>query len=133
RIGTKRCASSYANRSLLDAGAKVAFGSDWSVAPISPVLGIDAAVHRRTLDGKHPKGGVPEQKIGVKEAVEAYTLTAAYAGFQEKERGSLEVGKLADFVVLSRDLLAEAEAENIAATRVVMTVVGGRVVYSAAP
>jgi predicted amidohydrolase YtcJ len=131
RIGTKRCASSYANRSLLDAGAKVAFGSDWSVAPISPILGIDAAVHRRTLDGKHPKGWFPEQKLGVKEAVEAYTLTAAYAGFQEKERGSLEVGKLADFVVLARDILAESEAENIAAARVVMTVVGGRVVYAA--
>jgi predicted amidohydrolase YtcJ len=131
RIGAKRCASSYANRSLLDAGAKVAFGSDWSVAPISPVLGIDAAVHRRTLDDKNPKGWFPEQKITVKEAIEAYTMTSAYAGFQEKERGSLEAGKLADFVILSRDILAEAERENIVKTRVVMTVAGGRVVYTA--
>jgi predicted amidohydrolase YtcJ len=129
RIGAKRCASSYACRSLLDAGARVAFGSDWSVAPLSPILGIDAAVHRRTLDGKHPKGWFPEQKIGVEEAVEAYTLTAAYAGFEEKDRGSLEVGKLADLVVLSRDILAEAERDNIAEAEVVLTVVGGKVVY----
>jgi predicted amidohydrolase YtcJ len=129
RIGAKRCASSYANRSLLDAGAKLAFGSDWSVAPLSPILGIDAAVHRRTLDGKHPKGWFPEQKISVAEAIEAYTLTAAYAAFQEKDRGSLEVGKLADLVVLSRDLLAEKEREHIAEAEVVLTVVGGKVVY----
>ena len=126
----ERCASSYAIRSLMDAGAKVAFGSDWSVAPLNPLLGIDAAVHRRTLDGKHPKGWFPEQKISVKEAIEAYTLTSAYAAFQEKDRGSLEAGKLADFVVLSRDILAGAESENLAKTDVVMTVVGGRVVYA---
>ena len=129
RIGTKRCASSYANRSLLDAGAKVAFGSDWSVAPLSPLLGIDAAVNRRTLDGKHPKGWFPEQKISVAEAIEGYTLTSAYAAFQEKDRGTLEPGKLADFVVLSRDILAESERDHIAETAVVMSVVGGRVVY----
>ena len=74
RIGPARCASSYANRSLLDAGAKLAFGSDWSVAPLSPILGIDAAVNRRTLDGKHPGGWFPEQKISMSEAFEAYTL-----------------------------------------------------------
>jgi predicted amidohydrolase YtcJ len=129
RIGRKRCASSYAFRSLLDAGARVAFGSDWSVAPLSPLLGIDAAVHRRTLDGKHPGGWFPEQKISVAEAVEAYTLTAAYAAFQEKDKGSLEVGKLADLVVLSRDILAEAERENLARAEVVLTVVGGKDVY----
>jgi predicted amidohydrolase YtcJ len=129
RIGAKRCASSYALRSLLDAGAKVAFGSDWSVAPLNPLLGLDAAVHRKTLDGKHPKGWFPEQRITVQEAIEAYTLTAAYAAFLEKELGSLEVGKLADLVVLSRDILAEAEREQIANTEVLITMVGGRVVY----
>jgi predicted amidohydrolase YtcJ len=129
RIGTKRCASSYACRSLLDAGAKVAFGSDWSVAPLSPLLGIDAAVNRRTLDGKNPKGWFPEQKITVAEAIEAYTLTAAYAAFQEKDRGSLETGKLADFVILSRDILAEGERDHIAETAVLVTVIGGKVVY----
>jgi predicted amidohydrolase YtcJ len=132
RIGTKRCASSYALRSLLDAGAKVAFGSDWSVAPLNPLLGIDAAVNRRTLDGKHPKGWFPEQKISVAEAIEGYTLTSAYAAFQEKELGALEVGKLADFVVLSRDILADAERDRIADTTVAMTVVGGKVVHETA-
>jgi predicted amidohydrolase YtcJ len=129
RIGAKRCASSYAFGSLRDAGARLAFGSDWSVAPLSPVLGIDAAVNRRTLDGKHPKGWFPEQRIGAAEAVEAYTLGSAYAAFQEKDRGSIEVGKLADLVVLSRDILADAERDHIADAAVVLTVVGGKVVY----
>jgi predicted amidohydrolase YtcJ len=129
RIGRKRCASSYANRSLLDAGAKLAFGSDWSVAPLNPLLGIDAAVNRRTLDGKHPRGWFAEQKISVAEAVEAYTLTSAYAAFQEKDRGSLEKGKLADLVVLSRDILAKGEQDHIGDTEVLLTMGGGKVVY----
>jgi predicted amidohydrolase YtcJ len=129
RIGPKRCASSYAFRSLLDAGAKLAFGSDWSVAPLSPILGIDAAVNRRTLDGKHPEGWFAEQRISVAEAIEAYTLTSAYAAFQEKDRGSLEPGKLADLVVLSRDILDAKERDHIADTAVVLTIVGGKVVY----
>jgi predicted amidohydrolase YtcJ len=129
RIGAKRCASSYACRSLLDAGARLAFGSDWPVAPLSPLLGIDAAVNRRTLDGKHPKGWFPEQKIQVADAVEAYTVTAAYAAHEEKDKGTLEAGKLADLVVLSRDILSEGEREHIAETEVVATVVGGKVVY----
>jgi predicted amidohydrolase YtcJ len=129
RIGAERCASSYAFRSLLDAGAKVAFGSDWPVAPLSPLLGIDAAVNRRTLDGKHPEGWFPAQRISVAEAIEAYTRTAAYAAFRENEVGTLERGKLADLVVLSRDILAPAERDHIAATEIVMTMVGGRVVY----
>ncbi|HWG43008.1 MAG TPA: amidohydrolase [Gemmataceae bacterium] len=129
RIGVKRCASSYACRSLLDAGARLAFGSDWSVAPLNPLLGIDAAVNRRTLDGKHPDGWFPKQKIRVGEAIAAYTLGSAYAAFQEKDRGSLEVGKLADLVVLSHDILAEAERDRIAATEVVVTIVGGKIVY----
>jgi predicted amidohydrolase YtcJ len=129
RIGPKRCASSYAFRSLLDAGAKLAFGSDWSVAPLSPILGIDAAVNRRTLDGKHPEGWFPEQRITVAESIEAYTLTSAYAAFQEKDRGSIEPGKLADLVVLSRDILAEDQRDHIAETAVLLTMVGGKVVY----
>jgi predicted amidohydrolase YtcJ len=129
RIGAKRCASSYAFRSLLDAGAKLAFGSDWSVAPLSPILGIDAAVNRRTLDGKHPMGWFPEQRITVAESIRAYTLDSAYAGFEEKDRGSLEVGKLADLVVLSRDILGESERDHMAETEVLLTMVGGKVVY----
>jgi predicted amidohydrolase YtcJ len=129
RIGKLRCASSYAFRSLLDAGARVAFGSDWSVAPLNPLLGIDAAVNRRTLDGKDPNGWFPEQRISVAEAIEAYTLTSAYAAFEEEDRGSLAPRKLADLVVLSRDILAESERDHLAETQVVMTICGGRVVF----
>ena len=129
RIGRKRCASSYAFRSLLDAGARLAFGSDSPVAPLSPLLGIDAAVHRRTLDGKNPGGWFPEQRITVAQAIECYTLGSAYAAFQEKDLGTLEPGKLADFVVLSRDILAPAERDNIARTEVLLTVISGKVVH----
>jgi predicted amidohydrolase YtcJ len=129
RIGAKHCASSYAYRSLIDAGAKLAFGSDWPVAPLDPIPGIDAAVNRRTLDGKHPNGWFPEQRITVAEAIEAYTLGSAYAGFQEKDRGSLTAGKLADFVVLSRDILDPQQRDHIAETKVTLTVVGGQVVF----
>ncbi len=129
RIGAKRCSSSYACGSLLEAGAKLAFGSDWSVAPLDPLLGIDAAVHRRTLDGKHLQSWFAEQKIPVEAAIEAYTLGSAYAGGQEKERGSITVGKLADMVVLSRDILAKGQSDRIAQTKVEVTIVGGKVVY----
>ncbi len=129
RIGPERCATSYANRSLLDAGAILAFGSDWSVAPLSPILGIDAAVNRRTLDGKHPEGWFPQQKISVEEALRAYTWGSAYAGFQEKERGTLAPGYFGDCVVLSRDILDPKEHDHIAEAEVLMTIVGGKVVY----
>ena len=129
RIGAKRCSTSYANKSLLDAGARLAFGSDWPVAPLDPILGIDAAVNRRTLDGKNPNGWFPEQKISVKEAIEAFTLGSAYAGFEEKDRGSISVGKLADIVVLDRDILDPKEKDRIAETKVVLTVVGGTIVF----
>ena len=99
------------------------------MAPLSPLAGIDAAVNRRTLDGKHPEGWFPEQRISVAEAIEAYTLTSAYAGFEEKDRGSLEPGKLADMVLLSRDILADTERDHITETQVVMTMVGGKVAY----
>jgi predicted amidohydrolase YtcJ len=129
RIGTKRCSTSYANKSLLDAGARLAFGSDWPVAPLDPILGIDAAVNRRTLDGKHPNGWFPEQKISVKEAIEGFTLGSAYAGFEEKDRGTITAGKLADIVVLDRDILDPKEQDRIAETKVAITIVGGKVVY----
>lgn len=129
RIGPERCATSYANRSLLDAGAVLAFGSDWPVAPLSPLLGIDAAVNRRTLDGKHPDGWFPQQKISVEEALRAYTWGSAYAAHQEKDRGTLAPGYLADFVVLSRDILDPKERDHIGETQVLMTVIGGKVVY----
>jgi hypothetical protein len=129
RIGLERCRTTYAFRSLLDSGATLVFGSDWDVAPLSPLAGIDAAVNRRTLDGKHPEGWIPEQRISVEEALRAYTATAAFAGFEEKEKGTLTAGKLADFVVLSRDLLA-IPARELDRVRVEETVVGGRVIFS---
>lgn len=128
RIGPERAKGTYAFRSLLDAGAILAFGSDWFVAPMEPLMGIYAAVTRRTLDGKQPNGWVPEQKITVAEAIRAYTLGSAYASFDETRKGSLEVGKLADFAVLSDDILKINPIE-IEKVRVVMTIFDGKVVY----
>ena len=129
RIGAKRCASLYAYRSLLDAGARLAFGTDWPVAPLGGLAGLDAAVNRRTLGTTTGPGWFPQQKITIAEALEAYTLGSAYAAFQEKDRGTLERGKLADLVVLSRDVLSPAERDHIAETRVELTLVGGKVVF----
>ena len=112
RIGPERAKTSYAFRSLLDTGAVLAFGSDWPVAPMVPLQGIYGAVTRRTLDGKHPNGWVPEQKITVEEAVKAYTMGAAYASFEDGIKGSLEPGKLADLVVLSDDIFAHRSCAN---------------------
>jgi predicted amidohydrolase YtcJ len=131
-IGAERARGTYAFRSLLDAGAPLAFGSDWFVAPATPLEGIYAAVTRRTIDDKNPDGWVPEQKITVEEALRAYTIDAAFAEFAEAEKGSLERGKLADFVVIDRDLTRVAP-ETIRDARVMMTVVGGQVVFERAP
>lgn len=128
RIGAERAKGTYAFRSLLDAGAMLAFGSDWFVAPMEPLMGIYAAVTRRTLDGKRPAGWVPEQKITVAEAVKAFTLGSAYAGFDEKVKGSIEVGKLADFAVLSADIFKINPVE-IEKVKVLMTVFDGKVIY----
>ena len=127
-IGAERAKTTYAFRSLIDAKAKVAFGSDWFVAPPTPLEGIYAAVTRRTLDDRNPDGWVPEQKITVEEALRAYTADAAYASFEEAIKGSLERGKLADLVLLDRDL-TQIPGSAIRDTRVLMTIVGGRVVY----
>jgi predicted amidohydrolase YtcJ len=127
-IGAERARTTYAFRSLLDAGALVAFGSDWFVAPPTPLEGIYAAVTRRTLDGAHPGGWVPEQKIGVEDALRAYTAAGAYASFDEEEKGTLVRGKLADLVLLDGDLTRMAP-EAIRDVRVLMTVVGGKVIY----
>ena len=127
-VGAERARWTYAFRSLLDTGARLAFGSDWHVAPPTPLEGIYAAVTRRTLDDRHPDGWVPEQKIRVEEALRAYTIDAAWAEFAESDKGSLERGKLADFVLLDRDLTRVAP-ESIRDAKVLLTVVGGRVAY----
>jgi predicted amidohydrolase YtcJ len=128
RIGAERAKTTYAFRSLLDSGAVLAFGSDWFVAPISPLMGIYAAVTRRTLDGKHPNGWVPEQKISVAEAVHAYTMGSAYASFEEGRKGCLAPGKLADLVVLSQDIF-EIDPVQIQDTQVDLTVFDGKVIF----
>lgn len=131
RIGAERAKGTYAFRSLLDAGAVLAFGSDWFVAPMEPLMGIHAAVTRRTLDSANPDGWVPEQKIGVADAVRAFTAGSAYAEGQELRKGTIEPGKLADLVVLSDDIFA-IDPAAIDQVRVDATWLGGERVYQRA-
>jgi predicted amidohydrolase YtcJ len=128
RIGHERARTTYAFRSLLDSGAMLAFGTDWSVAPLDPLLTIYAAVTRRTLDGKNPTGWIPEQKISVEEAVRAYTVGSAYAEFSEREKGTITPGKLADLVIVDSEIF-QIDPKQIEKARVVMTIMDGRVVY----
>ena len=128
-IGPERIKTTYAFRSLLDGGARLAFGSDWPVAPATPLEGIYAAVTRRTLDDQHPEGWVPDQKISVEEALRAYTAGAAYAELAEGEKGQLAPGRLADFVVIDQDLFS-IPPERIRDARVTMTIVGGKVAHA---
>ena len=128
RIGPERAKTTYAFRSLLDSGAMLAFGTDWTVAPLSPVLTIYAAVTRRTLDGKNPTGWIPEQKISVEETVRAYTIGSAFAEFQENEKGTITTGKLADLVILARDIF-KIDPKEIEKVKVVTTIMDGRVIY----
>jgi predicted amidohydrolase YtcJ len=128
RIGEERAKTTYAFRSLLDAGATLAFGTDWTVAPLNPILSIYAAVTRRTLDGKNPNGWIPQQKISVEEAVRAYTVGSAYAEFQENVKGTITPGKLADLVIISDDIF-KIDPKEIEKVKVVMTIMNGRIVY----
>ncbi len=127
-IGPERIKTTYAFRSFLDSGVTLAFGSDWFVAPPTPLEGLYAAVTRRTLDDAHPDGWVPEQKITLNEALQAYTTGGAYASFEEDLKGTLEVGRLADVVAGDRDLF-EIAPEQIREAHVAATIVGGRVVF----
>ncbi len=128
RIGPERIKRTYAFRTFLENGVRLAFGTDWSVAPLSPMWSVYAAVTRATLDGKNPNGWMPEQKLTVAEAIEAYTMGSAYAEFQEKDKGSITPGKLADFVVLSDDIfrIPPAAIKNV---KVEATFLGGKLVY----
>lgn len=128
KIGRKRCQYTYAFKSLVEKGAVLACGSDWTVAPLDPIGGIYAAVTRQTLDGKHPEGWFPEQKISLEEAIRGYTLNGAYAEFSENLKGSVEKGKLADLVVLSRNIF-KILPDEIQKTEVKMTIFNGKVIY----
>ena len=128
KIDHQRAKSTYAFRSLIDAGAVLTFGSDWTVAPLDPILGIYAAVTRRTIDGKNPGGWIPEQKITVEEGLRAYTVNSAWAMYRENELGAVAPGMLADLVVLSDDIFSVAP-EAIEKVKVNLTIVGGKVVY----
>jgi predicted amidohydrolase YtcJ len=130
RIGHDRSSRTYAFRTFLDHGVRLAFGTDWDVAPLNPLLGVYAAVTRATLDGKNPNGWFPEQKLTVAEAVEAYTMGSAYAEFQENDKGSITAGKLADMVLLSEDIFSIAP-EKIRDVKVEKTILGGKVIWDA--
>src|SRR5437763_2602854 len=124
----ERARYSYAWGSFLDQGVALAFGTDWPVAPLDPILGVYAAVTRATLDGKNPAGWIPEEKITLSEAIEAYTMGAAFAEFQEREKGSISPGTLADMVILT-DNIFELKPEAIRNAKVKTTILGGKVVY----
>lgn len=128
RLDEKRLKGTYAFRTLLDSNAVLAFGSDSPVAPLNPLLGVYAAVTRRTLDDKNPNGWIPEQKISVEEAIRAFTVGSAYAEFQENVKGTLSPGKLADFIILSEDIFS-INPNDIGKTKVLTTVVDGKVVF----
>ncbi len=128
RIGKEREMLTHMYRSYLNNNVVIAFGTDWPVAPLNPLYGIYAAVTRRTVDGKNPAGWLPEQKITIEEAIKAYTLDAAYASFEENIKGSIEVGKLADMVVLSDDILT-IDPVKIWDVKVEMTIFDGKIIY----
>jgi predicted amidohydrolase YtcJ len=130
RIGHDRASRTYAFRTFLDHGVRLALGTDWNVAPLNPMLTLYAATTRATLDGKNPKGWFPEQKLTIKEAIEAYTMGSAYAEFQEHEKGSITAGKLADMVLLSDDVLS-IDPVKIRDVKVLKTWVGGKLTYDA--
>ncbi|MGH7540206.1 MAG: amidohydrolase family protein, partial [Gemmatimonadota bacterium] len=132
RIG-ERARWAYAFRTLHEAGVRLSFGSDWpgtnaSWYPAKPILGIHAAVTRQTLEGEPGGGWFPEERVDVETALRAYTINNAYAAGEEDRKGTIEVGKLADFVVLDRDPTA-VPPDEIHTIQVLMTIVGGRVVY----
>jgi predicted amidohydrolase YtcJ len=128
KIGKERVKEAFSYKSLLDAGVILSLGSDWTVAPLNPLLGIYAAVTRHTSDGRNPEGWIPGQKINVEEAIKGYTINNAYASFQENILGSIEPGKLADFVALDNDILT-IEPGKIKDVKVDMTIFEGEIIY----
>lgn len=127
-VGPDRASRAWAWNSIGDGGGRYVFGSDWPIASLNPFLGIQTAVTRQTEAGKPPGGFVPKQRLSVGQAVEAYTLGAAYAGHREKTEGSLVVGKTADLILLDRNIF-EVDPHSIGKTNVILTMVGGKIVY----
>ena len=128
RVGQERVQRAWAWHSIESGGGIVAFGSDWPVVTLSPWPGIQNAVTRQTLEGKPAGGWIPSERISLADAIKGYTLNAAYSGHREKDEGSLEAGKLADFIVVSQDLF-KIEPSKIGVTQVLLTMVGGQVAY----
>ena len=128
--GPDRASRAWVWKSIADAGGHLAFGSDWPVVTLDPWQGVQTAVTRQTLEGKPEAGFVPEQRLTVAQAIDGYTLGAAFAGRREKTEGSLEIGKLADLIILSQNIF-DIDPHKIAATKVVTTIVGGRLVFQA--
>ena len=133
RIGHERSKGAYAFKSIQASGAILSFGTDWpgtsaSEYPINPMLGLYAAVTRQTINGKPDAGWFPNERISIENAIRAYTYNTAYANFEEKIKGSIEVGKLADLTVLSKNLL-NIPPKEILTTEVVYTLVNGKIVY----
>ncbi len=127
RIGA-RAKQSYLWKSFVNHNAAMAFGTDWSVEPLNPMLGLYAAVTREFPEGGPQGGWYPKEKIGLEEAIRYYTAGSAYAEFMENEKGTLAPGKLADFLVLERDIF-HLPPKDILETRVMMTVVGGKIMF----
>ncbi len=126
RLGPKRAATSYAWLSFLNKGVGLAFGTDYPVEPVTPFRGLYAAVTRKSENGKQEY--FPEQRLTVDQAITAYTAGSAFAEFEEKDKGKLVPGMLADFIVLDRDVTA-VSPEKMLGTKVLRTVVGGKTVY----
>jgi predicted amidohydrolase YtcJ len=128
RLGPMRAATSYAWLAFLNKGVPLAFGTDYPVEPVTPFRGLDAAITRKSEDGKLDY--FPDQKLTIDQAITAYTAGSAFAEFEEKEKGTLAPGMLADIVVLDRDITGAAP-EKLLGTKVLRTVVGGKTVYEA--
>ncbi len=128
--GPDRASRAWAWKSISDAGGRLAFGSDWPVVTLNPWEGVQTAVTRQTAEGQPVAGFVPEQRLTVAQVIDGYTLGAAFAGRREKSEGSLEIGKLADLIILSQNIF-DIDPHKIGATKVVTTIVGGRLVYQA--
>src|SRR3989441_1783396 len=129
-VGPERAQRAWVWRSIESTGGLLAFGSDWPVVTLNPWPGVQNALTRQTTEGDPPGGWIPKERISLADAIKGYTLGAAFAGHREKTEGSLEPGKLADLIVLSQDLF-KIEPTDIGKTEVLLTMVGGKVVYHA--